>query len=78
VFAEAVRILGELVPERQVSEGVVWHRHKRARALAFLVGMAGALIVAGWAYQFVAEWVWLLYAVEIVLVAQAGRLLPRL
>jgi hypothetical protein len=40
--------------------------------------MAGALIVAGWAYQFVAEWVWLLYAVEIVLVAQAGRLLPRL
>ncbi len=78
VFAEAVRILGELVPEGRVGESVAWHRHKWASALAFLVGIVGALIVAGWAYRFVAEWVWLLYAVEIVLVAQAGRLLPRL
>jgi hypothetical protein len=78
VFGEAVRLLGELVPDRRVDEGIAWHRHKGAPALAFLIGIAGALIVAGWAYQYVAEWVWLLYAVEIILAAQAGRLLPRL
>ncbi len=78
VLAEAVRTLENLIPDRQVGAGVPWHRHKWAHALAFLAGIAGALIVAGWAYRFVAEWVWLLYAVEIVLVAQAGRLLPRL
>ncbi len=78
VFVEVVRILGELIPQQQVREGVAWHLHKRGPALAFLAGIAGALVVAGWAYQFVAEWVWLLYAVEIVVVAQAGRLLPRL
>ena len=77
-FAEAARIFGEMVPEGRVAEGIPWHRHKGAPALAFLVGIVGALIVAGWAYQFVAEWVWLFYAVEAVLVAQAGRLLPRL
>ena len=78
VFAEAVRLLRELVPDGRVDEGVPWHRHKWVPALAFLAGIAGALIVAGWAYRFVAEWVWLLYAVEVVLVTQAGRLLPRL
>jgi hypothetical protein len=78
VFAEAVRALGEMVPDGRVGEGVAWHRHKWAPALAFLTGIVSALIIAGWAYRFVAEWVWLLYAVEAVLVAQAGRLLPRL
>ena len=78
MFAEAVRVLGELLPEGQVDEGVVWHCHKRGPALMFLAGLVVALIVAGCAYRFVAEWVWLLYAVEIALVAQAGRLLPRL
>ncbi len=78
ILAEAERKIRDLLPLQGLADKTVSHARRWVSALPVFVGILIALAIAGWAYQFTAEWVWFLYGVEITGLMLAGRVLPNL
>jgi hypothetical protein len=78
LFQEAEGKLRELLSEKKSGDGLPELRRRRLSGLMFLMTALFLLAAALWTFQFVAEWVWFLYAAAIAGYSAYGFVLERI
>lgn len=78
LFIEAESKVRELLPDTRIRSGSSKLLKRWLSGGLFLLAILFVLLGAFWIYQYVAEWVWFLYAVGVVGLLAGGRVLVRI